>query len=61
MDTAKRETMTEFAERAMQGFKVEPYEVVDKALREGVREAVESYKAHTEKALDFMEDSLNGG
>jgi len=61
MYAIKRETMTEFAERALQGFKVEPYVVVDKSLREGVRESIEAYKAHTEKELSFMEESLNGG
>ena len=60
MDSPKRETMSEFAERAMQGYTVAPYEEVDKSLREGVRETVDAYKAYTEKALNFFEESLNG-
>jgi len=60
MNTQKRETMSEFAQRAIHGFKVQPYDEVDKNLREGVKETVAAYKARSEKILDFMEKSVNG-
>ena|GEM_PF-2574931 len=62
MDNRKREgeTMTEFAQRAIEGFVVTPYEEVDKELREGVREAVLAHKLHAEEMFNHMEACLNG-
>jgi hypothetical protein len=54
MGKRDNETMAEFAQRAIEGFVVKPYEVVDKALREGVREAVDSYnRAHPDNPMPY--------